>query len=522
MIRQTQSKHTISSIAENYLSYKGAPYSLAMYPMFRPILDSPHKRVVMKAGRQVSKTVTLAVNLLVRKLVTPYHRSIYCNVSQTQTKSFSTNNLEPILRESVALNAVLMDSKHNIESIFEKSFANGSSIKMTYIGDGGDRVRGEAAQELVLDEIQDMDIDSIIDVQECLAAQTDQHYMYAGTSKTISNELEYFWSISTKKEWIIQCTSCHKYNIPSIENIGELGLICKDCGTPLDTYKGSWHSTADSEIPPSFDGYHIPQIILPLHCNNPEKWDDLLRKKREYPENKFLNEIMGEPSGEGTSLISESILKSMCIPDLRMATDNPYNTAPGADYFVAGVDWGGGGVSGTSRTVFTITAVYAESKKYRIIYGKIFTSSDLFAIVNDIADTCNRLSVTYLYGDRGGGAATMSQLRAIIPHISIIPIQYCVSNTPLTWKQQGEFYLADRTTIIDNLILGIKDGSISCMCWEDFKPFAEEMLAVKECYAEDRRRMWVRTAGKADDSLHSLVFGYTGCRIHTGDLRFYN
>jgi hypothetical protein len=73
-------------------------------------------------------------------------------------------------------------------------------------------------------------------------------------------------------------------------------------------------------------------------------------------------------------------------------------------------------------------------------------------------------------------------------------------------------------------LLDIKTKKIRCFRYEDFKPFGQDLLNVKEVFLnEDRgisRRAWRHHPKKSDDVLHSMVFGWFGARVLMGAINF--
>ncbi len=77
-----------SDVAQSTLRLLGYPYSLENYPMFVDILNSPYTRRLMRSGRQVSKTITLAADILTEGTTHPHLPMIYANASSKQTSAF--------------------------------------------------------------------------------------------------------------------------------------------------------------------------------------------------------------------------------------------------------------------------------------------------------------------------------------------------------------------------------------------------------------------------------------------------
>jgi hypothetical protein len=515
----------IADVAQKVLMLEGRPYSLKDYPMFVDIFNSGSNRRLLKAGRQVSKTITFSADIVSNAVITPYHPMLYANASSQQTTGFSTSKLDPFLAHSPIVAQNLMRTKNVINNVYNKRFDNFAEVRLTYFSDSADRIRGHTGHTLYVDEVQDMLYDAIIDAEECLSAAPRPRFMYAGTSKSMITPLEFYWQLSTKKEWLIQCDGCNTANVPSLENVGLHGLICKKCGKALNTYEGFWYAFGDTES--EYDGYRIPQIILPLHCCNQTKWDNLLRKIKEYPDYKTKNEIMGDPLGEGEALITETMLREMCRPTVPIATKKEPKSCGNAKYMVAGVDWGGGGMTGTSRTVLSIYSVLGDgsgSGDIRKVFGKIFDSGEPSKHLEEIAHYTRLFQVIALYADHGGGNFAMSQLSSMIPQISIVPVMYSDQSAPMRWDEKARRFIVNRTIMIDNFILDIKKKRVRTFRWEEFEPFAKDFLAVKEeIIGEARgvgRRVWRRYPSSPDDSLHSMLYGWLAARVFLGEVDF--
>jgi hypothetical protein len=524
-MKQIYSELTKSDIAERLLRLHGSPYSLNDYLMFRGIFNTPYEKCVMRAGRQVSKTITMAADMVLEAVLTPYNSLIYVNASGSQTTAFSTSKLDPFLIHSPIVYTNLMKSKHCINNVFNKRFANFSEIKLSYFSESADRIRGSSGTRLYVDEVQDILHDAIIDSEECLSAAKNPTVVYAGTSKTMITSLEYYWELSTQKRWVIKCTHCGKYNIPTKENIDRIGLVCKNCKSLLDTYSGFWHPTCTgTPEDKSCDGYSIPQIIMPMHCTNREKWLRLFEKYENYPTARFDNEVMGEPTGEGTQLITESMIIGMCIPTLKMLDYPAQENVRGAAYIVAGIDWGGSGIDGVSRTTISIYAVYPGVPEMIKIFCKVYSAGEPSQHVQDIAAICRTFDVTAIYGDHGNGNFALSQLHAMLPDKQVVPVMYTEQSAPFRWDQHGAKFIVNRTIMIDSFLFDIKAKKIKCFRYEDFKPFSQDLLNVKEVFLNassgTTRRAWRHHPKKSDDVLHSMVFGWFGARVLMGDLNF--
>ena len=462
--------------------------------------------------------------MTVNVTICPYRQVIYCNSSSEQTSSFSNSKLSPFLHQSPFVYHNVMQGKNIIDNVYNKRLSNYAEISMSYFSESADRVRGRSGQAMYLDEVQDMLWDAMIDAEECLSAAPKPRFTYAGTSKSMNTPLEFLWGESTQNEWLIRCEGCGKYNRPSVKNIGLHGLICKSCGHTLNTFNGFWHSFGNSNKP-FCDGYWIPQIIMPMHCLSEDKWKNLLTKREMYSPAKFDNEVMGLPNGEGESPISEDMLKEICLPNLKMLDRACPENADGAQYIAAGIDWGGGGELGVSRTVLSIYAVYPEQPLFKKIFGKIYTEGEPIRHVGDIAMWLTRFGCHMVCGDHGGGNFAMSALGEKLPaHMRLIPVMYSDASSPFKWDEHARRYVVNRTVVIDAFFSDLKKKVVRAFNWEEFRPFALDILNERqEVLGEERgisKRVWRHSPRKPDDSLHSMVFGWFACRVLSGRMDF--
>lgn len=522
-MRELEVNLSIADIAQRILKLQGAPYSLKDYPMFLDIFNSSADRVLMRSGRQVSKTVTIAAKAVCDVSLEPYFPIIYANSSGSQTASFSTSKLDPFLIHSPIVYHNFSAGKYTKSNVFYKRLSNFSELILSYFSESADRIRGKTGNKMYLDEVQDILYDAVIDAEECLSAAKVPKFMYAGTSKTLGTTLEYFWSLSTQKEWIIKCQSCNKWNRPDMDNIGKKGLVCKNCNQLLNPFDGRWYSFSENKHN-FIDGYWIPQIILPMHCLESSKWEKILEKLENYPDYKFRNEVMGLPMGEGEKPITEEILKAVAVDSLPMYSKRCPENSKGADFIVAGIDWGGGGGNGTSRTVLSVFATYPYRNEFVKIFGKIYGAGEPSKHVEDIAFQLRQFGVTMVFGDQGGGNFAMSQLRALVPDVRIVPVMYSDQGALFKWDDRANRYTVDRTSLIDNFFIDIKQKVVRTVRWSDFKPFADDIQNVyEEILNEERgkpRRVWRRYPSKPDDSLHSMVFGWFASRVISNMLDF--
>jgi len=205
----------------------------------------------------------------------------------------------------------------------------------------------------------------------------------------LDNPLEGLFRRSSQAEWFIPCHACGKDNIPTIEfhidamigpyhdEISENcpATICYNCRRPIFPRQGRWvHRYPQRRW--KMAGYHVPQIIMPLHYSSPDKWATLLAKREGWgntTQAMFYNEVLGESVDAGQKLISESELRGAASLPWKNNPDDPSRlmTDRLQHYTkrVLSVDWGGGGEDGTSFTALSLLGM-TPTGQIHVLWGK--------------------------------------------------------------------------------------------------------------------------------------------------------
>lgn len=354
------------------LNLNGKPYSIADHfpfsPLFRVLMP---KNQVWKTGRQLSKSTSLAAHGVVVANSIPFFKTLYVTPLYEQIRRFSNNYVRSFIEQSpVKSQWTGTDTENNV---LQRSFKNKSMMLFSFAMLDADRVRGVSSDRMCIDEVQDMDPDHIPIIQETMSYSRYAMSHFTGTPKSLDNPLEGLYRRSSAAEWFIPCTHCKHWNIPSRDHdldamIGPYrddisekspGVVCAKCQKPVNPRHGRWvHRHPDRRW--QFAGYHVPQLLLPLHYADPEKWNTLLLKREGFAnmtQAQFYNEVMGESIDAGQKLVSETDLRKACVlpwenhkePD-KKALQNlmQYKNR------VLAVDWGGGGEAGISFTVLAV------------------------------------------------------------------------------------------------------------------------------------------------------------------------
>lgn len=375
VLRELAGRHAFPSLEPLLplvLNLNGRPYTIkdhfAFSPLFRVLTP---KNQVWCTGRQVSKSTSLAAHGVVFSNAVPFFKTLYITPRFEQIRRFSNNYVRPFVDLSPIKSQWSGTSTEN--SVLQRSFKNNSMMLFSFALLDADRVRGVSADRVCIDEVQDMDPDHIPIIQETMSYSRWGTSYYTGTPKTLDNLIYGLYKRSSQAEWFIPCESCKHWNIPALEHdldamIGDYnihisekqpGTVCAKCRKPVNPRHGRWvHRFPDRRW--QFAGYHVPQLILPLHFADPEKWSTLLLKREGYgnmTQAQFYNEVMGESVDTGQKLVSETDLKAACTLEWEnKKAPEPicFKNLNSYTHRILAIDWGGGGEAGISFTVLSV------------------------------------------------------------------------------------------------------------------------------------------------------------------------
>ena len=494
----------------DHIYLNGKPFSFEGREYLKPIYDTPWRKVLLKAGRQVEKTTSLANKGLTEICCRPYSHMLYVSSSSQQTSVFSTSVVKSILNGSPDLTPAFYrpGSQKYVDKVYEKELVNHSRAYFRYAFLTADRTRGIAARVLEIDEIQDILLKNIPVIEECTSHfMSDRIWIYSGTPKTFENSMEHYWRRSTMKEWVVKCLACGHWNVLQEANVKEQGLSCERCEKLIDPRNGRWarFGAHDAE----FDGYRITQLMVPWVV-----WKEIWVKYKNYPTQQFYNEVLGLSSATAASVITQIDLIKACA-----AGGYPMYTARPMDrYYQAlfgGVDWGKGL---GSLTVHTIGGFYNNA--FECVYMKKYDPSRMETreIIKDIARVNFQFRIQKCGADWGSGFMENQELQRAMRPISVW--QYYSSGTQkamVAWNKKGHFWVINRNAVIGDLFTGIKRGTVRFFRWKDFQPFSMDFLGVYPDYHSQTRVMFFNHPGDVpDDAVHSMNYARTSALIYSG------
>ncbi len=512
-------KTTLSKFAEAILYLKGKKFSFDGYDPFRYIYDTNTQSIVLKAGRQIGKSVSVAGRITAESILRRYFNSLYLTPLSGQASKFSTMYLDPYLDQGL-VKKHFRDS-NSTKNIFEKSLTTGSRI---FLGYGSDelevnRLRGISADSVYLDEVQDIDYGAVPVVKETLSASPYAFMRMSGTSKTLNNSLEFFWNQSNQSEWGVKCSSCNTWNIPHDLDTcmkmssSKAGPSCIKCGSVLNMLTGQWivgRSTNNLNA-----GYHLPQIIFTVRTSD-KKWGELYDKvNKTYTLVQAANEVFGLAHDFASRPITLQDCLNCCNKD-RKEFDESWTMDTRSIVSVSlGVDWSV--TAGTaSFTVISIMGFDYTGKAY-LLYSERLQGIDILDQVARVRTLAHLFNVNIIGSDRGVGVLQGQLLQRDLGLERVKILQYTSGKENIRWDQLGHFFSVNRTQAIDRVVYMMKQGrrAFETPCWERMETFYNDALAIFDEETASGVRVYRKDPTRTDDWLHSIVFAIIAYEVLT-------
>lgn len=489
IIKECKSTNNLEPLLPILLWLNGKPYNLDDYYVFKPIfrIQSPHK-IVLKSGRQVGKSTSLAALSIIRSIAIPYHKIMFITPLRDQARNISDSYVKNFLVGS-PIGRYFINDNRTKSSTFYKEFATHSRIAFRYAQISADRIRSYSNDVIIIDELQNFDHDFLPIVESTMSASTWRLKYFAGTPLDFENSLQYEWEDTCQYEWGIKCTHCGYWNIACIEEdlekmIGPFrediseekpATICAKCAKIIYPRTGQWIAKR-KELVNYSEGYHIPQIIMPLHYADVSRWYELLEKKQKWQRQKFYNEVLGEACDEGIVLVrEEDIKKAGALEDFSIdfclwkKETNQYSTT------ILAIDWGGGGETTESYTCIAflgLTPFGVIEVPWAI---KFVNVCDPFEEANEICRYYQMLNPDFIVHDYTGGIGNLRENILVdkgISVTSIVPvyIQGSTTNYVVTVvdipSRARKHYRIDKTKAMQIVVGAMRAGFLKFFSYQ--------------------------------------------------------
>ncbi len=465
LVRMVQSGNMVSLVPFLEIAFRldNRPYNLDHHYQYEPMFRTRRPNsLVLYTGRQVAKTTFEAADSILMSTCIPNFKTGFITPLSEQARRLSNDRVKKMLEESPIRR--LITGRNTENSVFRKTFSNGSVMHFTFALLSADRARGLSLDKCAFDEVQDLDAAHIPVIVEGMSHSKWKLRQYAGTPKTFQNTLHGLWLSSSQAEWVIPCRACKKENtcssaqdldkiIGPVWTPGEgqrfLGTICARCRRLIDPADGRWmHGKYEERW--EMAGYHIPQHIMHVHYSDPQAWA-ALRAKRDgrggYTQTRYFNEVCGEACGTGHSLVSFQELQAAARLGWRNDPSDPERSAPQAEKYsmtVLAVDWGGGGEEMLSLTTMAVLG-YLPDGSVHVIWGKRMMSPH-----DHLGEAAECLRIFRLFGcsflvHDYSGAGTLRETFLVQNGMSpdkLLPMAYIgvVSMLPVTYKEATDVH----------------------------------------------------------------------------------
>ena len=358
-------------------------------------------------------------------------------------RRFSGNYVHDLVSNS-PIKGLLVD-KGCSQNVLQKTFRNQSKMHFSFAFRDCTRVRGLNVNEISYDEWQDFDPAFEPIINETMSGSLDVGIIqYTGTPKTTDGPLETKWLQSSQAEWKIKCEHCNKQNIPSLtEDLDKMigpskikedispenpAVVCAKCGRPLRPETGRWYHRFP-ERRDTFAGYHVPQIILPHHYGNRDKWTEIVQKRNgSVPQHVFYNEVCGESCDTGARIITADMLQRAAILPSNKIHEWKREKIKNNEYvaIALGADWGGGGISEVSFTKIAVAGLRGDGK-VDVFHGyKSNSPHDHEAEAAYILSCFKTFKCHYMAHDGcdAGKVRETLMIRNGLPRNRILPVEY--------------------------------------------------------------------------------------------------
>ena len=171
------------------------PLSFANRPYQRNILRDMHRKIVMRCGRRIGKTVVLAVIALWHAMTKPDTKILIVTPYESQVKLIFDEKIKPMIELSPEIQSSIVKVRNQP---FEIIFSNRSKIfGMTAgskSGQHGSSIRGQDASVIIIDEGDLLSQQSVTAVEAIMTTHADVRMI---VSSTPTGKREWFYKICT-------------------------------------------------------------------------------------------------------------------------------------------------------------------------------------------------------------------------------------------------------------------------------------------------------------------------------------
>ena len=477
------------------------------------ILRSTAKWRMVYGGRQVGKSVIIGVDQGSRAILKGPRRGLYVAPTFMQAREFSNIKFDTVYSRSPVLD-VFFDAKNR--SITEKTYHHGSRLTLRYAFRHADRIRGISADDIYVDELQDMDQDILPVIYECAFRTEKPRFLLSGTQKSIDGPLQDVISREGMHlEWVIPCDCSvpRKWNVVDEDtfDLKTASLVCKHCRRPLDMDDDEAQWVVTQRPPLGVDDpMHVYRICQPMEPT--ADLGNIVRKVTtgQYSVTKYKNEVWARPHQHSEQPLTRDMVRACCWDEKlgwSYTIDDAKKLAASMSRVFMGVDWGAGTeeshtlalVGGRLRGHFVV--IYAERVS---LVGAANLENDEVDRIMDIHD---RFNVESMCCDYGLGYGRNMDLIRKYGLRDVKRVMLLSQSKAWTVDEEELYFKIDKTLFYDKGVDLIKKQRIIVPPWTFFaKPFADDMTNIRRVGGDGTRANYYRPKGKPDDTFSALIF----------------
>ena len=479
----------------------GDKWSFINRPYIFPIINNKFKRMLLMTARQVEKSTTFSGIQLSKACTRPNKSLLYVAPTFKQTGVYSRKKIDEVFETSPLLRKNFYPGVRGFR-VEEKRLKNLTTLYFRSAYHDADSIRGLTSDDTSFDEVQDMLKEVFAIIEACSLRKLDAQFRYAGTPKTMDNNIQTMWDITSACEWHCKCLHCGYWNKLGIEVVllDKPGIWCRKCRLELEVNKGCWVQARESD---DFAGFRMPYVIL--HKSYVD-WKDLFFKIRNYDTGALMNEVFGESYDNGSKPLTREQLIRACSSTRHMWAEVPLDLA-GSEYY-AGIDWGGGN---TGFTVLTIGYYCASTGKFKIVFAKRYIGKEAEPenVTVSIAQSLIHFKVSIVGADQGFGFGLNDKMRKLLPsHFTYVTFRHSIIKKAIAYDEHGNTYVTNRTEVMTDLFNAIKSEKVEPYMWSEFEDIGKDYNNINAEYSDRLRQMkYIHT--QPDDAFHSALY----CRL---------
>ena len=547
----------------------GQPWRLNDMPFFIPIYNGEVEKIVLLTSRQSTKTTYLRNIAGLRSMDFKGNAALYIAPTNNQVGDFSRKKLDRIFDYTPELRNLFI-RKNCTWNVLLKEFSTRATITLRSTGgaQGADRVRGNTANDIYLDEFQNLLEEDIPVIEECAATfdgkdgRKKAFYVYTGTPLSSQNPLQRQYHMSRQWQWHMQCPHCsiaapdgtlskgwqRPIGLEHLDTRKDF-LFCTNCGRNLyrkrgtpkkfdpeeydDIYGrnlpfGRWCSHNPNGV---FDGYRVVRLMMPWSRWRTKMGDGILDRMESWPERQFKNEVMALPHDSGTMPITERVVRALSTDYRLPQTDEQVRKIAEehrGHIKYAGLDWAmefkKAGKKGSVDTTasYTIFSVYAlVGQKLKLIFAHRFIgvgSNDGDYIRERVRDWMNLFEVKRIGCDYGVGYHNdLWLMKQFGPNkVSIFRYKQGAQNSQSVFDRNSMVWNVPRTRTLDQLCLDLAQGKFILPKYEEAKTYTDDWLRLTIEISEATRSVQYGRLG-TDDFAHCTNYANLAKRLDFGE-----